>query len=49
MKFYIGYLRNENIFILLNACYDMGLFIKIIEARCKQVGIEIPKNDVLWQ
>lgn len=29
---YIGYLRNENIFILLNAYYDMGLFIKIREA-----------------
>lgn len=31
MKFYIGYLRNENVFVLYNADYYMGLFIKIIE------------------
>lgn len=30
-NFYIGYLRNENILILLNAYYNMGLFIKIVE------------------
>lgn len=30
-KFYIGYLRNENVFVLYNADYYMGLFIKIIE------------------
>ena len=30
-KFYIGYLRNENVFVLYNVDYYMGLFIKIVE------------------
>ncbi len=36
-NFYIGYLRNENILILLNAYYNMGLFIKIREAGLERV------------
>lgn len=31
IKFYIGYLRNENVFVLYNADSYMGLFIKIVE------------------
>lgn len=57
IKFYIGYLRNENVFVLYNADYYMGLFIKIVETgfprtqaqynKCTE--LEIPEYNVLWQ
>ena len=53
-KFYIGYLRNENVFVLYNADSYMGLFIKIVEtgfphtqAGWRQIGMKTLRITVM--